>query len=341
MSKLFLEVLNKKISDIPPIWLMRQAGRYLPEYRAVREKMGDFLDLCYNPKAASEVTLQPIRRFDFDSAIIFSDILVIPHSLGLKVEFQENIGPIVEKLENESQLSKIKIDSNNEKLMRVYEAINITKASLPLNKPLIGFVGGPWTIAAYIFSDNRLKDKFEPALLMAFQNPDFIEKVIQIITEQSINHLIGQIEAGCDVVQIFESWAGLLPEEEFEKFVIKPTKYLISKVKARYPNIKIIGFPRASGHLYRQYITQTGIDAVSVDYNVPLDQMKLFQEDCVVQGNLHPLILFSSKNKIREEVLRIKNSLNGKPYIFNLGHGILPKTPIENVQYMIDCVRNI
>ena len=168
---------------------------------------------------------------------------------------------------------------------------------------------------------------------------DFVEKLIAIIAEQSANHLINQIEAGCDVVQIFESWAGLLPEEEFERFIVKPTKYIISKVKAKYPNVPIIGFPRASGHLYGKYISETGIDAVSIDYNVPLAQMKLFQQDSIVQGNMHPLILFSSKEKISEEVLRIKDNLRGKPYIFNLGHGILPKTPIENVEYMIQCVR--
>jgi uroporphyrinogen decarboxylase len=338
MSKLLLEVLNGKLSDIPPIWLMRQAGRYLPEYRTVREKMGNFLDLCYSPKAASEVTLQPIRRFDFDAAIIFSDILVIADSLGLAVEFEENTGPVVETLENESELSKLKLDDKNEKLLRVYEAISMTRNSLPSNKSLIGFIGGSWTIAAYIFSNNELKDKFEPSLLAAFNTPDFVEKLIAIIAEQSANHLINQIEAGCDVVQIFESWAGLLPEEEFERFIIKPTKYIISKIKAKYPNVPIIGFPRAAGYLYGKYISETGIDAVSIDYNVPLSQMKLFQQDSIVQGNMHPLILFSSKEKIREEVLRIKDNLRGKPYIFNLGHGILPKTPIENVEYMIECV---
>jgi uroporphyrinogen decarboxylase len=345
MAKLFFETLDNKISSvmdfIPPIWLMRQAGRYLPEYLEVRAKMGNFLDLCYSPKFASEVTLQPIKRFDFDAAIIFSDILVIADSLGIKVDFEENIGPIVENIANEQEISKLKLDDQNEKLLKVYEAINLTRASLPQNKSLIGFAGGAWTVASYIFANNDLKDKFEPACLIAFQNPDFVEKLIEIIAEQTASHLINQIDAGCDVVQIFESWAGLLPEAEFERFIIKPTKYITSKVKSKFPNVKIIGFPRASGYLYERYIRETGIDAVSIDQYVPLEQMRKFQNEVVVQGNLSPLVLFSTKEKIKEEVLKIKNALSGKPYIFNLGHGILPKTPIENVEYMIESVRGL
>ena len=336
MSKLVSNILKGQISKIPPIWIMRQAGRYLPEYREVRSNMNGFLDLCYNPKMASKVTLQPIDRFDFDAAIIFSDILVIPHSLGLNLEFKEGEGPVISGF---SKISDLKITNKNDNLQKIYEAVSETRSKLSSEKSLIGFAGGPWTICCYIFANNKLKDKFEPALIKAFNEPDLLSDVIDIISEQTYTHLVNKIKAGCDVIKIFESWAGLLSEDLFEKFIIKPTKYIISRIKAEYPEIPVIGFPRLSGYLYDRYINETGIDAVSVDYNVPLNEMKRFQEKIPVQGNLHPLLLFSNKDKISKEVRKIKEALDGKPYIFNLGHGILPKTPIENVEHMIKCVR--
>jgi uroporphyrinogen decarboxylase len=339
MKENFFKTLMEKQAPLtrPPIWLMRQAGRYLPEYLEVRKSLNSFLDLCYNPKMAAKVTMQPIERFDFDAAIIFSDILVVLDILGLKVDFQENIGPIVEKI---TSAESLKIDKNLDKSLKVCEAIGEVKNLLPKNKPLIGFVGGPWTVINYIFADHSKKEKFEPLQRVIFENPDQIDEILKIVTEQTIIHLNNQIKAGVDAIQIFESWSGLLPEIEFSKYVIEPTKYIIENIKANYPDIPIIGFPKGAGYLYDQYINSLKIDIIGVDQFIPLGIMKQWQNKLVVQGNLNPLVLFASKDKIRAEVERIKDNLSAGPYIFNLGHGILPKTPIENVEYMIKIIRS-
>lgn len=334
-----LDLFQNKINKTPPIWIMRQAGRYLPEYREIRSEVGSFLDLCYNPEKAAEVTLQPLKRFKLDAAIIFSDILIIPHSMGLNVTFEKDMGPRVEIIDNDSDFNKLTIDSNNKKLLKVYEAISLVKRTLPTEKTLIGFVGAPWTVATYII-EGKGGHNFHKSKLIAYLEPKFLEKLIDMITQQTIYHILGQIKAGAEVIQIFDSWAGVLGEVNYRKFVITPTKRIIKEVKKIYPDIPIIGFPKGSGILYEEYIAKTGVDGVSCDYNVTLKQMEEFAKNIVVQGNLSPLILLSHQSVIQERAALILEAMVGKKFIFNLGHGILPETKIENVEFLVDYVRN-
>ncbi len=335
----FLGTFLSKSSKTPPIWIMRQAGRYLPEYRAIRESLGGFLDLCYNPQFAAEVTLQPIKRFDFDAAIIFSDILIVPHSLGLDVHFEQGEGPRVERITEEKDLTKLKISPNDDKLQKVYEAISLVKSKLPTDKTLIGFVGSPWTVATYIL-EGRGKHDFHFSRQIAYQNPDFLTMLIRIITEQTITHILGQISAGADVIQLFDSWAGVLCEPEYTKFVIEPTTLIVNSIKALHPNVPIIGFPRGSSILYEKYIDATGVNGIGVDQNIPLKTMDLLQKKVVVQGNLDPVVLLTNKDVIARKVDDIFAGCDvSNNFIFNLGHGILPETPIENVEFLVNYVR--
>ena len=329
---------NKKIDSIP-IWLMRQAGRYLPEYLNIRSQHS-FLNLCYNANLISEVTLQPIQRFGFDAAIIFSDILVIPHALGLDVKFIEKLGPQVQQIKNSEDLYLIK-KLDLDQLNPIYEGISQVREKLDKNKVLIGFVGAPFTLLTYIIEGKGgYKTHFEQTKLQLFNQPNLIDKIINILEEAIIKHLSLQIEAGVDMIQIFDSWAGILAEDEYFKYVIEPTKRIVNNIKSKYPEIPITGFPRLSGSLYHDYIRETNIDCVSIDPLVRLSEAKLMQEKVVVQGNLDPLILFSNKEVIKEKITNICNKLGSKNFIFNLGHGIMPKTPIENVEYLIELVKN-
>lgn len=338
-SKKLLDIFQNKLLNSPPIWIMRQAGRYLPEYKKVRQETGSFLDLCYNPSKAAEVTLQPLKRFNLDAAIIFSDILIIPHSLGLDVSFEKNMGPKVEIIDEESKLLKLKINLEDEKLEKVYEAISLVKTELDSKKTLIGFVGAPWTVATYILEGKGRHD-FEKSKLIAYKNPNFLGKLIDIITQATIFHILGQIKSGADVIQIFDSWAGVLGEVDYREFVIKPTIKIIKEVKKIYPEVPIIGFPKGSGFMYEEYISHTGINGVGLDHSVTLNQMAEFAKNKVVQGNLDPVILLSSKEVIAERAGLILNKMIDKRFIFNLGHGILPHTPIENMEFLVEYVRN-
>lgn len=335
-----LELFNpdSNILSSPPIWIMRQAGRYLPEYKKVRSEVGTFLDLCYNPEKSAEVTLQPIDRFDMDAAIIFSDILTIPHSLGLYVSFAENYGPKVEVIDSNEGISKLKIDRNNEKLHKTYEAISLVKSKLPYGKALIGFVGAPWTIATYIL-EGKGKHNFEKSRKIAYNDPCFLDNLIDVIVNQSIFHILGQIKAGADIIQIFDSWAGVLSEVDYDRFVINPTIKIIKEVRSSYPNIPIIGFPKGSGYLYESYISKTNVNAIGLDSSIPINKIYDFSKNTVVQGNLDPVILLSNKELIAERTDMLLKKLSNSRYIFNLGHGILPDTPIENVEFLIKCVR--
>ncbi len=336
-----LEVFTSQlpILESPPIWIMRQAGRYLPEYKKIRSEENSFLDLCYHPSKAAEVTLQPLNRFDLDAAIIFSDILTIPHSLGLEVSFEQDFGPRVEIIDDINSINKLKIDSENQKLQKTYEAIAIVKSKLPKNKALIGFVGAPWTISTYIL-EGRGKHNFEKSRKIAYSDPVFLDQLIEIISQQIISHILGQIKSGADIIQIFDSWAGVLGEIDYKRFVIDPTIKIIKEVKSHYPKTPIIGFPKGSGYLYENYILETNIDAIGVDNNIPLDKMKDFgKSGIVVQGNLDPVILLSSKDLIKERTEIILEKLSNSRFIFNLGHGILPETKIENVEFLINCIK--
>lgn len=331
------DTFKRKNNNIP-IWFMRQAGRYLPEYMEIRKDSSDFLELCYDSEKAKKVTLQPIDRFDFDAAIIFSDILVLPHALGWKVAFKKGEGPILQKFETDKDLLYINNDFDK-KIDCIYDTVNKVRLSLDKNKSLIGFAGSPWTVASYML-EGKGKQDFSVSKNFLYNNKKLALQLIDIITEKTIEYLLGQINAGVDIIQLFDSWAGILSGEEYEDFVIKPTKKIVSLVKRKYPSLPIIGFPRGSGYLYQEYIDQTDIDAIGVDQFVPINNMKKWQENIIVQGNFDPVLLLGKKEIIEKKANDILTCLDSKNFIFNLGHGILPNTPVENVQFLVNYVRN-
>lgn len=339
MNKKILNSLSGKNNEVPPIWLMRQAGRYLPEYREVRKNTKSFLDLCYTPEIAAEVTLQPIERFGFDASIIFSDILVIPHAMGVDLKYVEGKGPILEKIDEESKIDSLKTDKIKDNLSPVFDALRLVKSKLPEDKTLIGFAGAPWTIATYMVEGGGSKNFSEVKKFSAGNKKSF-SKLIDILTDAISDHLINQIDAGAEVVQIFDSWAGVLSENDFTNWTINPTKKIVSKVKDKFPETPIIGFPKGAGINYEKFVKETGVDAVSIDYTIPLDwAAKNLQPHVCIQGNLDPFLLASEKEEMVLQVRRIIDVLGNGPFIFNLGHGILPHTPIENVELLLREVR--
>jgi uroporphyrinogen decarboxylase len=323
--------------------MMRQAGRYLPEYREIRKNADNFLDLCYNPKLASEITLQPIKRFEFDGAILFSDILVIPDALGVKVEFVKGEGPQLQKTLNEKDLLKFNLNNIENHLSPVFETIDRVKSNLDKKTTLIGFSGSPWTIATYMVEGKGSKN-FENVRTLAISNPQFFEKLIEILVESISKYLFNQIEAGVEVVKIFDSWAGILPEIEFEKWVMKPNEKIIENVRNKYPDFPIILFTRSAGVNYEMVAKKTKNVALAIDQILPKKWAKeVLQEkhNKIIQGNLDNILLANGTHQqIEKEVLEILQNFENKPFIFNLGHGVLPHTPIENVQKVIDLVRN-
>jgi len=335
---LILKTINGIKNTQVPIWLMRQAGRYLPEYRKIRENFPSFIDFCLTPEAASEVTIQPLKRFNLDAAIIFSDILILPHALGLKVDFQEGKGPILDKIERTKDLKL-----NKKALQKVYKAIDITRAILEKDFPekaLIGFAGAPWTVACYMIEGKGSKD-FLDARKFCYTNKKDFEDIIELLIEKTSEHLIGQINAGVKIVKIFDSWAGILPPELFEKFVIEPTKKIVDNIRSEYKDIPIIGFAKGSGSMNLDYAKKTGISCVAVDHNTKISWMKEnLDEKIILQGNLDNVLLFSDKNDIEMEAKKILDTLSDRPFIFNLGHGVLPGTPIENVEHLVNVVKN-
>jgi uroporphyrinogen decarboxylase len=335
MNKI-IKACNFEKQKTPPIWLMRQAGRYLPEYREIRSTQKDFLAMCYNSKISSEITLQPIKRFGFDAAIIFSDILVIPHNLGVKIIFEDNVGPIVEKIDS---LDRIKQFKNHGYLENVYDSVSLTRSKLDKEKSLIGFAGSPWTVVSYLLDEKNKKD-FVESRKKIYRDDKIVQVLIEILTQETISYLKNKIIAGADLVQLFDSWCGVLSEDDFEELVIKPTAKIVKEIKKDFPNIPIIGFPKGAGYLYENYINKTGINVVGVDYTVPISVMQKFQDKITVQGNLDPVIMLCNKNILEERIKNIMDSLSEKPFIFNLGHGILPATPIENVEFLVNYIRN-
>ncbi len=339
-TKPFLLALQGKTNSVPPIWLMRQAGRYLPEYMEVRKKAGSFLNLCYNPTMATEVTLQPIRRYGFDAAILFSDILVVPDALGQKVEFETGFGPKLEPITDEYGLKQLDINATPEKFEIVYETVEKIKSGLPDDVALIGFCGAPWTVATYMIAGHGTKDQ-EPTRMFAYRNPQTFQKLIDILVETSAQYLIGQIEAGAEAVQIFDSWSGVLPDREFEKWCIQPTKKIVSLIRAVYPDIPIIGFPKDAESSYLRFIEETGVNAISCGTSMSLDWIKEnLQPITTVQGNLDPMLLINGGQEMEDRVREIKQKLSGGAHIFNLGHGITPLTPPENVAKLVELVRD-
>ena len=323
----------------PPIWLMRQAGRYLPEYRKIRADLGGFLDLCYTPTKACEVTLQPITRFDFDAAILFSDILIMPHALGQPLRFVEGEGPRLDPITSITDLPGLNT-AGQEKFDKVYEAVSLIRSKLPNDKTLIGFCGAPYTVATYMIAGRGSPDQADTRKF-AFTHPDKFQALIDLLVLTSTHYLHGQIEAGVNAVQIFDSWSGPLPDDQFRRWVAEPTKKIIAGVREYYPHIPVIGFPRGSAAHARRYIAETGVDALGCDTSMPLELMAadLGPPNVVRQGNLDPLLLLTGGNALDERIREICTAMRGKPFIFNLGHGILPPTPPENVQRLVDVVR--
>ncbi len=321
----------------PPIWLMRQAGRYLPEYRTLRETAGSFLDLCYNPAFAAEVTLQPIRRFGFDAAIVFSDILVVPDAFDRGLTFVQGEGPRLDPIDA-AGIAALDVSPVRERLAPVFETIRQVRAALDADKSLIGFCGAPWTVATYMVAGRGTPDQ-APARLMAATEPEVFQDLIDTLVEASVISLLGQIEAGADVVQIFDSWAGILNEHDFDRWSIAPTVEIVRQVRAAAPDVRIIGFPKGAGFRIERYVAATGIDAVGIDWTVPFDVAARLQSRVTVQGNLDPLVLVAGGAALDRAIDAILEALGGGRFIFNLGHGIVPQTPIAHVEHLIARVR--
>src|SRR5215468_1037827 len=317
-----LRVLAGEALSPPPVWLMRQAGRYLPEYRALRAEAGSFLDLCYDPQRAAEVTLQPIRRYGFDAAILFSDILVVPDALGQSVRFLEGEGPRLDPIRSASDLGRLRANATRPTFARVFETVARLRQDLPHATTLIGFCGAPWTVATYMVGGRGSPDQAD-ARLWAYQDPRSFQALIDLLSEVSIDYLAGQVDAGADVVQIFDSWAGSLPDGEFARWVVAPTQRIVRALKARHPGLPIIGFPRGAGSRVDDYVAATGVDGVGCDTTIPLAVMAdRLSASITVQGNLDPLLLVAGGTALKERIEEILAAMAGRRFVFNLGHGI-------------------
>lgn len=335
-EKLMLNVLNGQATPTPPIWLMRQAGRYLPEYRKTREAAGGFLNLCYTPSLAEEVTLQPIRRYGFDASILFADILLIPEALGQKLWFETGEGPRLEPIAHGDALSRENVTAH---LAPVIETVSRLSSSLPQETTLIGFAGAPWTVASYMVAGRGTADQ-APARDLAARDGAAFQSIIDKLVAASIDYLAAQVEAGAEVLQIFESWAASLKGDDFRRWCIEPVAAIVAGLRARHINVPIIGFPRAANWDMADYARQTGVQAISLDTTADRKHMvETVPNDIVLQGNLDPLILVEGGDALRDEVRAIKQDFAGRPYIFNLGHGIVPQTPPAHVSELIHWVR--
>lgn len=332
-----LNVLDGGKYDRPPIWMMRQAGRYLPEYRELRKKAGSFLNLCYTPEMAVEVTLQPIRRFGFDAAILFSDILVIPDAMGRSVRFVENQGPKLEPIEKHD-IGQLRGPEAMDHLNPVFETLKILRKELPQETTLLGFCGAPWTVATYMIAGHGTPDQ-APARLFSYEYPEAFEGLLDRIAVFSAAYLIQQLKSGADAVQIFDSWAGVLGEKDFNKWCVEPVRKIVNLVRDEIPDARIIGFPKSAGLNYQNYRVLTGVNCLGLDWSVPMGFARQLQKDGAVQGNLDPMRLIAGGVALDDGVDDIIEQLGKGSLIFNLGHGITPQTPIGNVERMIERVR--
>ena len=336
-KRIVLDVLKGATVFPPPIWMMRQAGRYLPEYRETRKRAGGFLDLCYNPDFAVEVTLQPIRRFGFDASILFSDILVVPHALGRDLHFEEGRGPVMTPIVME-EIEALSVEGFHEVLAPVYETVRRLRKELPEETTLLGFCGAPWTVATYMIAGHGTPDQ-APARLFGYRHPEAMQVLLDLLARQSADYLIRQIDAGADAVQIFDSWSGVLDEACFLNYCVRPMAEIVRRVRAVHPDTPIIGFPKGAGSLYDGYKAATGVTALGLDWSVPLSQAKRLQEHGAVQGNLDPLRLVAGGVALDDGVDAILRELGSGPLIFNLGHGITPEAPIAHVERMVARIR--
>lgn len=339
-TKKMMRALAGETLETPPIWMMRQAGRYLPEYRATRAKAGDFLSLCYNSELAAEVTLQPIRRFGFDAAIMFADILLVPQALGADLWFVTGEGPRLSTVTTQSDFDALKPASDiHDTLAPIYETLRILTSELPADTTLIGFAGAPWTVATYMIAGRGTPDQ-APAHALREENNALFEMLLERITLATIDYLSMQIEAGAEVVKLFDSWAGSLKGADFEKYALKPCQQIVAALKERHPGTPIIGFPREAGNKYIGFAKATGVDCVAVDNSVdPVWAAKHVQVDGCIQGNLASRHMVTGGQALIDDTRAIVQAFSGGPHIFNLGHGITPDGDPQNVQLMIDTIR--
>ena len=332
-----MNVLNGEIARRPPVWFMRQAGRYLPEYRALRADKGGFLDLVYDVEAAIEVTLQPLRRFDFDAAILFSDILVVPYAMGQHLWFEEGEGPRLSPKMLDATLESLQ--AAPERLEPIFRTVTGVKAQLSPDKALLGFAGSPWTVATYMIAGQGSREQAE-ARRLAYREPERVTALINAIAETTIGYLRAQIDAGADAVQLFDSWAGSLSPRQFEQLVIAPNAKIVAALKQSHPTTPVIGFPKGAGGKLPTYARETGVDAIGVDETVdPEWAHAALPRHLPVQGNLDPLALVTGGQQLYDAVARILKAFVGRPHIFNLGHGIVPDTPLAHVQAVLAQVR--
>jgi uroporphyrinogen decarboxylase len=339
-EKKLLRSLAGEIQAVPPVWLMRQAGRYLPEYKATRAQAGDFLSLCYTPELAAEVTLQPIRRYGFDAAILFADILLIPDALGADLWFVTGEGPRLSTITGPEGLAKLKpAEAVHEHLAPVYETVRILSRELPRETTLIGFAGAPWTVATYMIAGRGTPDQ-GPAHKLRMEDPATFDALMDLLTEATITYLLAQIEAGAEVVKIFDSWAGSLKGDAFTRYALDPARRIIAALKALHPEVPVIAFPREAGDGYIGFAKATGADCVAIDNSVSADwAARHVQVDGCVQGNLDPRHMITGGQALIDETKRIVKAFSGGPHIFNLGHGITPEADPENVHVMLQAIR--
>jgi uroporphyrinogen decarboxylase len=337
MPGLLLDTLRSQAGPRRPVWLMRQAGRYLPEYRALRAEKGGFLELVHDSEAAAEITLQPIRRFGFDGAILFSDILVIPHALGQELAFLEGEGPHLSPPLVDHALGAL--EAAPERLEPIYRTVRLVRDQLGPETTLLGFAGSPWTVATYMIAGHGSRDQ-QAARLLAYRDPAAVQAIIDAIVTASIDYLSGQIDAGAEAVQLFDSWAGSLAPAEFERWVIAPNAAIVTALKQRHPDVPVIGFPKGAGEKLPVYARETGVDAVGIDETVdPLWANRTLPAGLPVQGNLDPLLLLAGGAELEAAAHRILDAFAGRPHVFNLGHGIDKETPIAHVERLLAAVR--
>jgi len=330
-TKPLLRALAGETLSTPPWWLMRQAGRYLPEYRQIRAKARDFIELCLTPALAAEVTLQPVRRYGMDGAILFSDILMLPHALGQRLAFREGEGPVLEPIEDHTGIARLDLAKVMPRLEPVLETVRRVRAVLGAQTAMIGFAGSPWTVATYMVEGGGSRD-FRRVKTWAYSDAQGFDALMEVLVQGTIEYLAGQIEAGAELVQLFDSWAGVFPEAAFTRWVIAPTQRIVEALKQRFPDCPVIGFPRSAGLLYERYILETGVDGIGLDTVVPAGYAReRLQPLATVQGNLDPVLLIAGGAALEDAVSELRRALGGGPYVFNLGHGVLPESPPENV----------
>ncbi len=337
-TKLMLRALAGETLDRPPFWFMRQAGRYLAEYRETRRQAPNFLAFCHTPDLAVEVTLQPLRRYGFDAAILFSDILVVPDALGQTVEFREGEGPVLEPVRSAGDLDRLSADRTIGHMAPIFETVGRLSREIPQTTALIGFAGSPWTVATYMVEGRGSKD-YQAIRTWAYADPETFGRLIDLLVEATSAYVIEQVRHGAEIIQLFDTWAGVLPEAEFRRWVIDANARIVANLRAACPGVPVIGFPRGAGLLYEDFVRETGVDGVSLDATVPVQWASdVLQPLCTVQGNLDNMLLLVGGPAMEHAVTRILDVLGRGPFIFNLGHGILPPTPPENVARVVEMI---